>query len=159
MTYGRTYDIGEFTESYADGWARKTITESARTMPVFWLHRHETIPIGKVTEWRSGDDLRAVVQMDTRPEAQEMTRLVREEYVNGVSVGYQSIKDEWRNGVKPHCNRLEGRLFELSLTAVPALDDAEVLVRSTAGVPEGLPPTHRPRLAEFAALLESIKNR
>jgi HK97 family phage prohead protease len=160
-TYGRQYDLGAFTETLRAGVFAKSITEAARALPLHVNHAHDSIPIGKAVEWAGdAETLEASFRFDSRAEAREMARLVGEGYMTGVSVGFAPIADSWdRSGEKPHVERREARLLEVSLVSVPAYDDAQVIAVRSAGHPEvrGLEVVPTPRLAEAREWLESLR--
>lgn len=160
--YDHTYDLGAFTEELAPGVFRKSVTEAARALPLLTLHDHESIPVGKAMEWNDSDEgLQCRWQMDTRAQAQETLRLVKEGYLDGLSVSFFPLQTHWdTDRDKPHARRVEARLLEVSLVPVPAYGDARVLATRSAGIPD-LPDTRivaTPRLNEAKAWLESLRN-
>lgn len=160
-TYGREYDLGAFVEELRAGVFRKSLSESARALPLHVNHNHAMIPVGKATDWQDGNDvLLGTFDFDTRAEAQEMARLVDEGYMTGASIGFAPISDEWtRTGAKPKVVRREARMLETSLVSVPAYEDAGVLALRSMGHPEipDLTIVPKPRLLEAQAILASIR--
>lgn len=161
-TYGRTYDLGVFTEVLRPGVFRKSIGESARALPLLTMHDHSSIPVGKATRWEDTEE--ALVghwQFDTRAEAVEAARMAEEGYLSGLSVGFAPINTRWDDGGdKPFAERIEARLLETSMIPVPAYEDAGVVAVRSAGHPEvpGLRVVPKPRLAEARAWLAQIKS-
>lgn len=160
-TYGTSYELPAFTETLRPGVFAKSIVQAARSMPLFSHHEYDKVPVGKAVAWRdTPETLEADILMDTRAEAREMVRLIREDLMAGISVGFQPITDSWDNsGDKPHVDRIEARLYESSLTPIPAYADAGVLAMRSSGCP-GVPGTAivpRPRLLEMKAWLDSQK--
>jgi HK97 family phage prohead protease len=139
----------------------KSIAESARALPLFANHAHDQVPVGKASRWtEAADGLYGEWLMDTRAEAREIVRLVNEDLLGGMSVGFLPIHSDWDNsGDKPRVVRHEARLLETSLVAVPAHSTARVLAVRSAGEPDD--PTSRviptPRLTEFKAWLASVR--
>ena len=163
-TYGRVYDVGLFTETLHPGVFTKSIRESARALPLHLNHTHDNIPIGKVTEWQDTDaELRVLAEFDTRAEAMEAARLAEQGYLSGVSVGFLPLAERSRwdtTGAKPHVDRYEARMLEMSLCSVPAYDDAAVVAVRSLGVPD-LPATvvrPTPHLDGAKAWLASIRS-
>lgn len=161
-TYGRIYDLVDFEERLSPGVFRKSITESARALPLlFETHDHRSIPVGKAVEWEDTEEnLIGHWQYDTRAEAVEAARLADEGYLTGLSVGFVPINTRWdHSGEKPLADRVEARMVETSMTGVPAYPDAGVLALRSLGCPEDprtrIVPT--PRLLEAKALLASLR--
>lgn len=160
-TYGRTYDIGPFTEVLRPGVFKKSIAQAARALPLLTMHNHESVPVGKAVQWEDTDEqLVGHWQFDTRAEALEAARLADEGYLSGLSVGFAPINTRWDDsGDKPHAERIEARLLETSMIPVPAYADAGVLAVRSAGHPEkpGLRVVPTPRLDELRAWFDTLK--
>jgi HK97 family phage prohead protease len=153
--YGEMHDIGSFHEQLQPGCFKKSIREAARALPLLALHDHQSIPVGKATKWTEADDgLYGEWLMDTRAEAREMLRLVEEDLMGGLSVGFVGIRSDWsEDGPKPAVIRHEARLLEVSLVPVPAFAPARVLAVRSAGVPDnpGTAIIPTPRLDAYRA--------
>lgn len=161
--YGVKSDLITFTETLRRGVFAKSIRESARALPLHVNHRHDDIPVGKVVQWTETSDwLLADVQFDSRAEAREAARLVEEDYLSGISIGFLPIQTAWdTSGSKPHAERVEARALELSLCSVPGYEGSRVLALRSMGCPE-VPETAvvaTPRLHEARAWLEQIRQR
>lgn len=160
-TYGFRYDIGPFTEVLRPGVFKKSIAQAARSLPLLMDHEHSSIPVGKAVEWRDSDEaLVGEWEFDTRAEAVEAARLADEGYLTGLSVGFAPLNTSWDDGGdKPHAERIEARLLEVSMVAVPAYVDAGVVAVRSMGHPEvpGLSVVETPRLAEVRAWLASVR--
>jgi HK97 family phage prohead protease len=160
-SYGRVYDVGPFAETLHPGVFSKSIAEAARSLPLLTMHDHSSIPIGKASKWEdSNDELIGHWLMDTRAEAREVQRLIAEEYLGGLSVGFNPIRSQWdASGAKPHVDRYEARLLETSLVPVQAYSDAGVLAMRSMGVPDD-PATqvvHTPNLDRARAIAAQIR--
>jgi hypothetical protein len=160
-TYGRTYDIGQFTERLLPGVFAKSITEAARALPLHVNHDHLAIPVGRAVAWEDTEDhLVGTWEFDTRAEAVEAARLADEGLLTGLSVGFHPLQSRWdSSGAKPHVDRVECRLLESSMCSVPAYEDAGVLAVRSLGNPENgagrIVP--RPALEAARAWLETIR--
>lgn len=157
VTYRREYDLGRFTEEYAPGCFRKSITEAAKYQPLFMEHGHEKIPVGKAVSWQDEEDaLYGTWEFDTRAEAVEAARLAENHYMSGLSVGYRPIQTSWqgRNDGRHHAVRREAAIMETSLCAMPALDDAGVIAIRSLGRPADI---KTPNLDAAKAWLDQVK--
>jgi len=160
--YAVANDVGPFVETLQPGVFAKSIAESARALPLFANHDHEAIPVGKASRWtEAADGLYGEWLMDTRAEAREIVRLVNEDLLGGMSVGFLPIRSDWDHSGddKPRVVRHEARLLETSLVAVPAHSTARVLAVRSAGEPDdpGSRVIPTPRLTEFKAWLASVR--
>lgn len=161
IPYGKATDVGPFIETIRKGCFAKSIAESARALPLMTLHDHAAIPIGKAVKWTEADDgLYGEWSLDSRAEAREMARLIDEDLMRGMSAGFLPIRSQWQHGDdKPAVERIEARLLETSLVAVPAYPGARVMAIRSAGSPDD--PTTKviptPNLQMAKAWLESIR--
>lgn len=140
VSYGRQYDLGRFTEEYSAGCFRKSVTESAKRLPLMIEHGHQSIPVGVSVAWQ--DDATALVgtwEFDTRAEAVEAARLAENRILGGLSVGFAPIITDWseRSDGRHHAVRKEARIIETSLCSLPALDDAGVIAVRSLGYQQG----------------------
>jgi hypothetical protein len=160
-TYNKLYDLRGFTERLMPGVFRKSITESARALPLMMEHEHKMIPVGKTVRWDDNEErLLGEWEFDTRAEATEAARLADEGFLTGLSVGFLPLQDRWDfSGDRPHADRYEARLLETSMVSVPGYDDAGVLALRSAGCIEvpGLAIVPTPRLHEARAWLAELK--
>lgn len=155
LSYGREYDLGRFTETYQAGCFRKSIGESARSLPL--LVEHVVDPVGLSVSWMDdADGLSAVWEFDTSADAQEAARRAEKGLLGGLSVGYHPIISSWdtRPDGRPHAFRREARMLETSLCAIPALDDAAVVSVRSLGMPATVPTPH---LDEIRSWLEQSR--
>lgn len=158
VPYGVVAQVSErFTEEFARGVFRKSITEAARNLPLMVAHQHQTLPIGSAREWDDREDglVGRWLLAETR-DAVEALELVEGEHLSGMSVGFQPIKSDWQFNDPPdfdHVVRREARMLEASLCAIPTYDDARVLLTRTGeGRVKGTP-----RLDSWRAWLGTVK--
>ena len=142
VPYGVWTDVGWYEESIRAGAFRKSIRESARSLPLLLWHDNESWPIGVVKSWQDGDDgLDGVWTLDDDERAQRAAKLARDGFLTGLSVGFRPMltgshwefvdEDAWTRGERDRVERSEARLLETSLTPTPAYAGAAVsLVRS-----------------------------
>jgi HK97 family phage prohead protease len=125
-TYGnvdRTKDIVE------PGSYTKTLKEQGATRPLLWQHKSDT-PIGEVSLedrgqglWCKGSLLLSV------PQAKIAYDCIKAGIVKGLSIGFESIKDSIKDGVR-HLNEI--KLYEASVVTFPANDLALIVSAKAA---------------------------
>ena len=135
---------GEYLERItADTFAR-SIRENPTKVPLLTLHDHKEFPVGKSTGFEHTDaGLVGTWQMDTSERAVEVTRLMREGMITGLSVGFHPDGDADEvvtdgDGVT-RVTRSNARLLEVSAVSVPASAEAQILAVRSAGLPEPVP--------------------
>lgn len=168
-TYGRVYDIGYMTERLLPGCFAKSITEAARALPLSYVDHNSAlqgaVPVGRAIAWEDTEEtLVGTWEFDTRADAVEAARLADEGFLSGLSVGFNPLQSRWAYadgpGAKDHVDRIECRLLETSLCAVPAYEDAAVLAVRSSGNPErgtGLI-VPRPGVEAARAWLEAVRS-
>ncbi|CAD6553503.1 HK97 family phage prohead protease [Paraburkholderia metrosideri] len=116
-SYGDSVDHGAFDATLAD-WKRK-----GRLPAMLWSH-NQAEPIGAwtaITADAKGLHVRG--RLAAKGRAAEVRELLDMQAVDGASIGYLPIVEDFREGV----NHLrEVRLFEVSLCVIPALSEARV---------------------------------
>lgn len=162
--YNTPADVGPFTETLRPGVFAKSIRESARSLPLHVMHRHDEVPVARAVGWEDGDTgLVGDFLFDTRAEAREAARLAEEGFLPALSVGFVAIEphgSRWdMGGVKPHVERVEARMVETSLVSVPVYAGAGVIAVRSLGVPgdERTVVAPRPRLLEALAWRERLR--
>lgn len=100
----------------------KTIAEN-ESVPVLWQHKSdEVIGAGKLRNTRDGLAIDAVLDMED-PTAIKAYRKLKLGLMKGLSIGFNSIQDEVKNGVR---HLKEVKLWEVSVVTFPALPSAGV---------------------------------
>lgn len=132
---------GRFEEQMAPGVFNQSIKQAARALPLLMLHNHRSIPVGKAVEWDDRDDgLHGRWLMADTPEARSAHQLAEDEYMTGLSVGFQpnAKQDVWEMHEPPdlcRVTRRNARLLEASLVPVPTWPQA-VLTHTRSSVAE-----------------------
>jgi HK97 family phage prohead protease len=94
----------------------KTIQERGSQVPLLWQHKSDE-PIGTLTLHDSPDALRVSGKLLMElPTAQKAYRLIKAGVIKGLSIGYDTIKDNVDNGVR---YLKELRLWEGSIVTFP----------------------------------------
>jgi HK97 family phage prohead protease len=94
----------------------KTIQERGSTVPLLWQHKSDE-PIGTLTLQDSSDALRVTGKLLMElPTAQKAYRLIKAGVIKGLSIGYDTIKDNVDNGTR---YLKELRLWEGSIVTFP----------------------------------------
>jgi len=128
--YGNVDQGGDLVEP---GAFTKTIQERGTQVPLLWQHRPDT-PIGMLSLQDGPDALRVKGQllMDL-PEAKKAYLLIKARIVKGLSIGFETMKDNVADGVR----RLkELRLFEGSIVTFPMNELATITnVKQANGEP------------------------
>lgn len=94
------------------------------SVPILWQHRpDEVIGEGKVRSTREGLMVDAMLDVDVDPMAMKAFQKMKRGRVKGLSIGYETIKDEMKNGIR---HLLEVKLWEISVVTFPMLPAAQV---------------------------------
>lgn len=161
LSYGRRYDVGQFTEDYSPGCFRKSINEAAKRLPLMIEHGHEKIPVGVSVDWQDDENaLYGLWEFDSRREAVEAARLAEKGLLGGLSVGFVPVRTDWdvmSADTPPHATRREARMIETSLCSLPVLDDAVVIAVRSMGCPGHGQRAATPQLDAARQWLESIR--
>lgn len=125
---------GRYVETIAPGAFSRSIRERGGKVRLFTQHDTRRLPIGRasVLEERA-DGLYAEFTLPRTRDADEALELVATGTVDGFSIGFRPVRDEWsrdRSSVK----RLEAALMEVSLVHSPAYPSALAGVRSQSPV-------------------------
>lgn len=107
----------------------KTLKEHGNKVPMLWQHRHD-IPIGILELEDRADGLWCKGRLEMSLEkAREAYTCLKSEIIKGLSIGYESVKDEVKDGIR----RLkEIRLWEGSIVTFPMNELAQVTSVKTA---------------------------
>lgn len=144
--YVETFRRGAFAKSIAERGDRISLTE---------MHRRESFPIGRARAWDdTADGLVATFGVASSERGREAITLVREGYLDGLSVGFRPIRNNTRTegGVR-HVERVEAALDHVGLVASPAYAGAKVLeARDDSPRFDPDNPAVAPRLARYRAL-------
>lgn len=147
---------------YRESWLRgsfartiETAAQKGKKFPLFAIHpllHPGTLPIGAsgdIVERDDGPWMTAKISKTTAGD--EMIELIRDGAVPGVSVGARILKSRMVEGV---VQRVEAALNEVTLTAFPALEGAEILALRSALKPaaeQKKPSPLREELQKFLA--------
>lgn len=101
---GDSVEVGAFA---------KTLKEKSE-VPILWEHR-EVIGRGVLVDTPTGLVIKGKLTLAVQ-RASEAYALMKDGAAKGLSIGYQTIKDEWKNGIR-HLREL--KLHEVSITALP----------------------------------------
>ena len=122
------YDAyGSYTELVVRGAFARTINERGPARVKFLAnHDAQQFPIGKTISLREdAAGLIAEFRVAQTPRGDEALQLVREGALDGLSIGFRPIRDQWSSdGETRHI--LEAALHEISLVNAPAYADAVV---------------------------------
>ncbi len=142
-----------------------TRTINARpSVPILWLHK-EPIGLGTLEDSDHGLIIRGKLTMAVQ-QAKEALALMKDGAVKGLSIGYSSVKDDVKSGVR---HLREVKLWEVSVVAVPMLPDAQIAIvkelpteskegrttsKATRARLEAVLAGHRAAIEELQALLD-----
>lgn len=117
--YGVTDLGGDVVER---GAFTKTISEQ-EWVPVLWMHKaEEVIGKGMLRGTREGLEITGTLDMED-PTALKAFRKLKMGLMKGLSIGFQSVQDEVKNGVR-HLKEI--KLWEVSIVTFPMLTSAAV---------------------------------
>lgn len=133
--YAATFlDIDSYNDSIQAGAFSKTIGERKSKVKLLWNHDSNMPPIGKVLDLKEDSrGLQIVAKLAQTPRAQEVHMLMREGAVDTMSIGYNTIKADYKDDVRL---LRELKLFEVSpvnfeansmaiITGVKSMSDLE----------------------------------
>jgi len=94
----------------------KNLREQGFKRPLLWQHQTD-VPIGQLTLEERAEGLwaKGKLLLDL-PEAQRAYKLIKSDIVSGLSIGFQSVRDQFVNGVR-HLKEI--KLFEGSIVTFP----------------------------------------
>jgi HK97 family phage prohead protease len=116
-------NVDEGGDRIMPGAYTRTLYEKGNTRPLLWQHQTD-MPIGELTLedrpdglWCKGQLLMAL------PEAKRAYELLKAGIVTGLSIGFQTMRDEIKDGVR---NLKEVKLFEGSIVTFPMNEMAQI---------------------------------
>jgi len=129
---------GTFTETFRPGAFAKSIAERGKKTKLFAEHGHkvQSLPIGRATdlvETRNG--LNGEFYISRTAAGDDALELVRDGALDAFSIGFEPVKDEWSRD-RSSVERVESRLWEVSLVGIPAYENALVSSVRSDGDPE-----------------------
>lgn len=136
--YGSRY--GTFTEVFRRGVFAKTIEERGPAKVKFLLnHEYRKLPLGIATLLREdAEGLYAEFRVSKTTEGDDALESIRDGAVDGLSIGFQPVKDRW-NKEKSAVERLEAKLLEVSATPWPTYENAAIAAVRADGSHLGIP--------------------
>lgn len=112
--YGNIDQAGDIVQR---GSYKKTLNDNGNEVPCLWQHKSDQ-PIGKLMLEDRPEGLWCKGQLLMElPEAKKAYLLIKARIVKGLSIGFSTIKDEVKEGIR---HLLEIRLFEGSIVTFPA---------------------------------------
>lgn len=144
--YGTTFDdfydvedwLGIYRERVAKGAFAKTIKERRGLIKVQYDHGHHpvlgSIPIGSLRDIREDEHgLFVSVRLHDNWMTEPVRDAVRSQAVSGMSIRFQTTKDEWDYSGDPEQRTIrEVKLYEVGPVAFPANEATSVALRSLA---------------------------
>lgn len=118
-------------DAYRTSFDRNAFKWEGRSLPLLWSHDRSQVlgSVRSITPDREGLRIKAKLNLDVQ-RAREVRSMLAAGDINGLSIGFQRIKDQPRPGGIRHIT--EARLREVSVVAMPAVPGSNVTnVRST----------------------------
>ena len=142
-----------YTETVVRGAFARTISERANRIKARTMHDKAVLPVGSASMLREDTaGLYAELRIAQTQAGDDVLELVREGHVNGLSIGFRPVRDDW-NATRSAVSRLEVALFEISVVDEPAYSGAVISgVRSASHIP----PTTEVRRRRLEILYRSI---
>jgi HK97 family phage prohead protease len=111
-------------DSYGTSFQRGAFTGLSRKLPMLWSHDPSQV-IGHWSELSVDDTgLRAKGLLNLAiGRAVEVRSMVAAGDIDGISIGFQTLKSEWQDGVR-HITKVQ--LYEISLVAMASVPGAKV---------------------------------
>lgn len=101
----------------------KTLSDNP-VVPILWQHNpHEVIGEGKIRSTREGLMVEGELDIETDAVALKAYNKMRKKRVKGLSIGYQSVKEDFKNNIR---HLQEVKLWEISVVTFPMLPGAQV---------------------------------
>lgn len=95
----------------------KTLSEKGGQVPILWQHDpSEPIGMGTITDSADGLQISGDLAIDSSPVAQKAYGLLKRGILKGLSIGYDAIRKETKNGVR---YLQELKLWEVSIVTFP----------------------------------------
>lgn len=125
---------GRYTETIAPGAFARSIRERGQKVRLFTQHDTRRLPIGRATVLEErAEGLYAEFTLPRTRDADEALELVASGTVDGFSIGFRPVRDEWSRD-RSAVTRREAALMEVSLVHSPAYPSALAGVRSQTSV-------------------------
>lgn len=140
--------FGDYEETILPGAFTRTIGDRAGKIKLLAQHDRSSFPLGNIPRlWEDSDGLRMEAVVANTTAGTDALTLVNERVVNGLSIGFQVVRQEW-NGDYTARQLHEVKLMEISLVTEPAYADAGVTgVRSIDDIP----------VDDIAAALDAVR--
>jgi HK97 family phage prohead protease len=169
VPYDTYANVGPYLERFKRDAFKKSISESARPLPLMLFHgRDDLWPIGVATRWQSKDDgLWGQWRLNDSANAQRAAEMAESGELGYLSVGFipiRSVPDDTVADYNPalgedHMDRLtrvEARLVETSIVPSPAYAEAEITLVRAYHRPPG--PEQQARLKAWRAEEERLRS-
>lgn len=123
--------VDEGKDMVLSGAFKKTIADNNGSVPCLWAH-DDMQPIGtlELIDTPQGLNVKGRLLIEGVPKAKEVYCLIKNKVVKGLSIGYQALKKEFKDGVR-HIS--EARLFEGSIVVFPMNLEAQISAVKSAG--------------------------
>ena len=142
------YDtIDSYNETVAKGAFRKTLRENEGKFPMFWLHDiREPLGVVNAKDGTKGLKIEGQLNLDVQS-AREKRSLAIQGAIKGLSIGFKTIKDEWKDDVRvlKEIKLYEVSLIPLNMQACPGAELGSVKMAEQFG--------------EITALLDALKEK
>ena len=130
VPYGTPTEIremgGTYTEVFRAGAFAKSIAERGSKTKLLAAHQRDRLPIGKASALvETADGLLGEFYVSRTQAGDDALELIRDGALDAFSVGFEPIRDEWSRD-RSSVERVEARLWEVSLVTIPAYEDALV---------------------------------
>jgi HK97 family phage prohead protease len=141
---------GTYDETMQAGMFSRSIAERGHKVPLLAVHNSRVMPLGRASLLEDRQQgLWAEFAVSKTTAGDEAIELARDGAVS-FSVGFQAVRDAWTGNDR--VTRLEAKLLEVSLCALPAYEDALV-----AGVRSQHPSLPTPQALRMRARIAQIK--
>lgn len=125
----------------------RDVTRAANRVKLLFQHRSDS-PIGRATMLEERDDgLYGEFRISKTEAGDEALELIRDGVLTNLSVGFQPLKDEKRNGI---INRIKAHLAEVSLVTFGAYGDAANIVAVRSEL-------EKPNLASIQEIVSKVR--
>ncbi len=140
--------FGEYTETILPGAFARTITDRAGKIKLLAQHDRSSFPLGNIPRlWEDAEGLRMEAVVANTTAGTDALTLVNERVVNGLSIGFQVVRQSWNDDYSAR-ELQEVKLLEVSLVTEPAYAEAGVTgVRSIDDIP----------VDDIAAALDAVR--
>ena len=118
-------------DSYRTSFDRNAFAWEGRSLPLLWSHDRSQVlgSVRSITADGEGLRIKARLNLDVA-RAREVRSMLANGDINGLSIGFQRLKDEARSGGVRHITK--AALREVSVVAIPAVPGSRVTsVRSS----------------------------